>query len=220
MILSLAVVLGLIASVIRHRSETASQIASISLRSPWLALIALVLQVPLLWAPFGPTQEVTASKAAFLFSHLLLLTFVWLNRRVLGIRIVGIGVLCNLLVILTNGGLMPITPQTLVRINPWSALDQWTLGFHYGRSKDVILLQHETALWALSDILVLPPPFPWPTAFSLGDLLIAGGIILMLQGPVSLPRLAGRSRSFHRQSRLNAYSMIHEEVPTDESQEP
>ncbi len=218
MILSLAVILGLIASVIRHRSETASQIASISLRSPWLVLLALALQVPLVRAPFGPTQEVTGAQIAFLVSHLLLLTFVLLNRRILGIQIVGIGVLSNLLAILSNGGFMPIAPQTLVRINPGSALDQWTLGFHYGSSKDIILLAHDTALWVLSDILVLPPPFPWPTAFSLGDLLIAAGIIVTLQGPVSLPRLAYRFRSSQRQSSLHAYSMTHKEVPRDESQ--
>ena len=190
MILALAVILGLIASFFRHRSEAASQIASIPLRAPWLALVALVLQVPLLRAPSGPTQQVVAVQAVFLLSHLLLLSFVWLNRRLVGIQIVGLGVLCNLAVILTNGGFMPITPETLVRINPGSTLDHWTVGFHYGNSKDVILLAQDTNLWVLSDILVLPPPFPWPTAFSAGDLLIAAGIIVLLQGPVPIPEPA------------------------------
>jgi hypothetical protein len=128
-----------------------------------------------------------AAQALFLLSHLLLLTFVWLNRRLVGIQIVGLGVACNLAVILTNGGLMPITPETLVRINPGSTLDQWTVGSHYGYSKDVILLSQDMFLWVLSDMLVLPPPFPWPTAFSIGDLLIAAGIFVLLQGPVSVP---------------------------------
>ena len=190
MILALAVILGLMVSAIRHRSETASQIASIPLHAPWLALVALALQVPLLRAPFVPTQQVVAVKVLFLLSHLLLLLFVWLNRRLAGIQIVGLGVVCNLAVILLNGGFMPITPETLVRINPGSILDQWTAGFHYGNSKDVILLAHDTSLWVLSDILVLPPPFPWPTAFSVGDLLIAAGIIVLLQGSVSIPEPA------------------------------
>ena len=187
MILALAVILGLIASGIRHRSRTASQIASIPLRAPWLALVALALQLPLLRAPLGPTQQVVVAQTLFLLSHLLLLTFVWLNRRLVGIQIVGLGVLCNLLVILTNGGFMPIAPQTLVHINPGSTLDQWPVGYHYGNSKDVILLQEATVFWFLSDILVLPPPFPWPAAFSVGDMLIALGIVVLLQGPVYLP---------------------------------
>jgi hypothetical protein len=183
MILTLAVVLGLVASLVRHRSRTYSQIAAIPLRSAWLAPLALVLQWPLLQVPAGPLQHLGVQQVLFLLSHLLLLLFVWRNRRLTGILIAGLGVICNLMVIAANGGLMAITPETLVRINPGSSLGQWSVGDHYGYSKDVILLREETRLWALSDILVIPPPFPRPTAFSLGDLLIAAGIILLLQGP-------------------------------------
>lgn len=185
MILAFAVVLGLIASLVRHRSRTIEQIAAIPLRSAWLVLLALVLQYPLLHAPLGPTQQVGVQQALFLISHLLLLAFVWRNRGLRGVQIVGLGVLCNLLVILANGGFMPITPETLTRINLGSSVEQWPVGLHYGNSKDIILLQAQTRLWALSDILVLPPPFPWPVAFSLGDLLIAVGIVVLLQGPRS-----------------------------------
>ena len=190
MILALAVVLGLIASLIRHRGRTASQIASIHLRSAWLALVALALQIPLLRAPVGPAEQVRAQQVLFLLSHLVLLAFVWRNRRLAGIQIVGLGVICNLLVILVNGGFMPISPDTLVRINPGTTADQWPAGYHYGHSKDIIVLPENTGLWGLSDILVLPPPFPWPAAFSLGDLLIATGIVVLLQGPRALGNTA------------------------------
>jgi hypothetical protein len=220
MILTLAVILGLIASAVRHRSKTASQIASIPLHAPWLALVALALQVPLLRAPFSPTQQVMAAKALFLLSHLLLLIFVWLNRRLVGIQIVGLGVLCNLIVILANGGFMPITPQTLVRINPGSTLDQWTVGFHYGGSKDVILAQQDTTLWVLSDTLVLPPPFPWPAAFSVGDLLIAVGIIVLLQGTMFFaPGARIKEGQSQGHSGLHSILRLPEEVSNDESQE-
>jgi hypothetical protein len=188
MILALAVILGLIAGLIRYRGRLASELADISLRSAWLVLLALALQYPLLRAPFGPTQQVAVQQGLFLFSHLLLLVFVWQNRRLPAIWIVGLGVLCNLLVILANGGFMPISPETLIRINPGSSPSQWPAGFHYGYSKDVILLRPGTNLWFLSDILVLPAPFPWPSAFSAGDLLIAMGIILVLQAPGTSPR--------------------------------
>jgi hypothetical protein len=187
MILALAVIVGLLAALIRHRGRAVGQIGAIPLRSAWLALLALALQIPLLRAPFAAPQQLGAQQTLFLLSHLLLLAFIWRNRRITGIQIVGVGVLCNLLVIMANGGFMPITPDTLVRINPGSALDQWPAGFHYGYSKDIILLRADTVLWVLSDVLVVPPPFIWPTAFSLGDLLIAFGIIVFLQGPLGLP---------------------------------
>jgi len=219
MILSVAVILGLIAGVVRHRREAASEIASLPLRLPWLALIALALQLPLLRAPLAPLQQVVAVKNVFLLSHMPLVGFVWLNRRLVGIQIVGIGVICNLLVILSNGGFMPITPETLVRINPGSTLGQWPLGFHYGGSKDVILLQQDTTLWGLSDTLILPPPFPWPTAFSLGDLTIAVGIIVLLQGPIFLPRKVHSNRRSQGQNGLHTYLALPKEVSTNESQE-
>jgi hypothetical protein len=201
MILALAVVVGLLTSFLRHRGQTTGQLADIPLRSAWMALLAVALQVPLLRAPFGPLEEVALQQVLFLFSHLVLLAFVWQNRHLVGIWIVGLGVLCNLMVIVTNGGFMPVMPETLAAINPGSGLDQWPTGFHYGYSKDIILLREETVLWVLSDMLVLPPPFPWPTAFSLGDLLIAAGIVVLLQGPVKWPR-AAMLLAFHLRGRL------------------
>ena len=112
----------------------------------------------------------------------MLLIFVWRNRRLTGIQILGLGVMCNLLVIAVNGGFMPITPQTLTRINPGSLPSQWLAGLHYGYSKDIILLREQTRLEMLSDMWVIPPPFPWPTAFSVGDVLIALGIMVLLLG--------------------------------------
>jgi hypothetical protein len=197
MILAWAVVLGLLASLVRHRGRVASQIAGISLRSAWLALVALAIQYPLLRAPGGTTQQFGVEQALFLLAHVLLLAFVWLNRRYVGIQILGLGVALNLAAILANGGFMPITPETLAQINPGSSLEQWPIGTHYVYSKDVILSREGTRLWALSDVLVVPPPFPWPTAFSLGDLLIAVGIIALLQGPGIQLELTKEKRNVH-----------------------
>lgn len=200
MILALAVVVGLMTSLVRHRDQTASHLAAVPLRSAWMALLAVVLQIPLFRSPFGTLEQVGFQQVLFLLSYLLLFGLVWRNRHLIGIWIVGLGVICNLVVIVANGGFMPVTPETLVQINPGSNLSQWPTGFHYGYSKDVILLREDTVLWVLSDMLVLLPPFPWPTAFSLGDLLIAAGIIVLLQGPTKQPRVA-MSEAFHRPGR-------------------
>lgn len=197
MILALAVVLGLAVALARYRTEAFSRVAAIPLRSTWLVLLAVALQWPLLRSPPGPTQSLGLEQALFLASHLPLLAFVWRNRRLAGVLVVGAGVLCNLLVIVANGGFMPITPQTLAEINPTSTVEQWPEGLHYGYSKDVILAQEDTNLWPLSDTLVLPPPSPQPAAFSLGDLFIAAGIAVLLQGARSQVRPAIRDPSPH-----------------------
>jgi hypothetical protein len=182
MILASAVVLGLAISLDRHRGHAFNRIAAIPLRSAWLALLAICLQLPLLRAPMVPSGSIGVEMALFLGSLLLLLVFVWRNRRLAGVLILGVGVVCNLLVIVANGGFMPITPETLVEINPGSTVEQWPEGVHYGNSKDVIRERENTQLWALSDILVSPLAFPVPIAFSLGDLVIAVGIVVLLQG--------------------------------------
>jgi hypothetical protein len=190
MILALAVVVGFAASLVRYRGRVFGQIAAIPLRSLWLAPLALVLQWPLLRAPADPPKGLVVQTTLFLLSYLVLLGFVWLNRRLIGVLIAGLGIVCNLVVIVVNGGLMPITPDTLAAINAGSRSEQWPVGDHYGHSKDIILLRQDTKLWALSDLLVIPPPFPKPFAFSLGDLLIAVGIVVLFQGSRVSPQPA------------------------------
>jgi hypothetical protein len=182
-ILAAAVIVGLLASLAFYRRRVFSQIAAIPLRSAWLVSLAIVLQLPLLRAPAGTAQDLRVQQALFLASYLLLLVFIWRNRGLAAILIVGTGILCNLLVIVVNGGFMPITPETLARINPGSSVEQWPEQVRYGYSKDIIHAQERTKLWALSDTLIVPPPFPWPTAFSVGDLIIALGIVALLLAP-------------------------------------
>jgi hypothetical protein len=185
MILAFAVAVGLAGAFLRYRSDALNRIAALPLRFAWILLLAIILQIPLLRAPAVSPHELRLQQALLLLSYLLLVAFVILNRRNPGIRVVGAGLGLNLLAILANGGFMPVTAQTLVRINPGSQLQDWSAGMHYPGSKDVIRLPQEIYFWVFSDLLVLPSPFPLPTAFSLGDLVIAVGIIWTL---VNLPK--------------------------------
>jgi hypothetical protein len=184
MILIFAVAVGLAGALLRYRKDALNRIAALPLRSAWILLLAIILQIPLLRAPAVMPHDLRLQQALLLLSYLLLIAFVSLNWRNRGILVVGVGLGLNLLAILSNGGFMPVTAQTLVRINPGSQVQDWTTGVHYPGSKDVIRLPQEIYFWVFSDLLVLPPPFPLPTAFSLGDLVIAAGIIWTL---VSLP---------------------------------
>lgn len=180
MILAWAVLLGLILSIIRYGRSAFRQIARIPIRAAWLILAAVVLQLPLLRSGTGPVSELRIQQTLFLSSFAVLLVFIWINRHIRGVLIIGAGVLLNLVVILANSGFMPISPLTLEAINPATGPNEWQEGFHYAFSKDIILSKEKTNLWFLSDVFLLPPPYPSPAAFSAGDIVIAIGIIYLM----------------------------------------
>lgn len=181
MILVLAVLVSFLIGAIRTRGRIGG-LSRLRLRSTGLVFIALVLQIPLLRSPAGSVERhFPPTSILFLLSYLLLLFFVWRNRRLAGFWMLGLGVMLNLLVIVGNGGFMPISPDTLARLNPGASADQRETSYHRHHSKGIILMDSETCFWALSDVFVLPPPFPLPTAFSIGDMFIASGSFLLLQ---------------------------------------
>jgi hypothetical protein len=108
-------------------------------------------------------------------SQLILLVFVLYNRGHPGLKLLGIGLGMNLAVIVFNGGLMPINPDTVSRLVPDVSRDAWEIGRRFGVSKDIILPVNQSRLWWLSDQLLSPEWSPYKVAFSLGDILIAVG---------------------------------------------
>lgn len=122
----------------------------------------------------------------FVLAYLLLFPFVWLNRRRLGIAVIGIGVLLNFLAVATNGGLMPLDPQTAERAGQASRIADVRLGEPVPHSKDVLLRRESTRLWFLSDVLTVDNPLRI-YAFSPGDVVIVAGLVLTM-GSYLLPR--------------------------------
>ena len=56
--------------------------------------------------------------AILVSSQVLLLVFAWFNRDQPGLWALDLGLALNLLVIVLNGGLMPISPETVARLAP------------------------------------------------------------------------------------------------------
>jgi hypothetical protein len=146
------------------------------LRLPWLVIAAFVphLLAFNLPATRSSIPDKTASMILLAIQGMLLV-FVWANRRQPGFRMLGLGLALNLLVIVANGGWMPISPETIQTIAPHAAPGSWQVGQRLGSSKDIVLLASQTRLVWLSDCLLLPTWLPYRVAFSLGDVLIAVG---------------------------------------------
>lgn len=142
-----------------------------------MALIALGLQLLVIYSGLGDLAFLR--RAFFVLSYLLLLLFVAANWRKLGIAIIGLGLFLNLLPILANGGLMPVTPETMERAGIARRIEGVEEGEAIPLTKNVLLAREDTRLWALSDILVWDNPANI-RAFSVGDLVILFGLAVTL----------------------------------------
>lgn len=194
MILSLAVFFGLIAGVLRARIGH-NRFTVGHLHAEWLVLLAVLPQLLVFFVPrFRRTVGYEIAAVTLVASLLLLLLFVWLNRTDLALLCLGGGLLLNLIVILANGGLMPISPETVLRLAPDVTIDQAHYGKRLGGTKDILLPEDATRLAFLSDRFVLPNWFPMGVAYSLGDILIAAGAFWFFW------RAGGGDRAAHSQA--------------------
>ncbi|MFQ5878982.1 MAG: DUF5317 domain-containing protein [Dehalococcoidia bacterium] len=142
-----------------------------------MPVICLALQAAIIAGP-GPLGDAEAlRRVLFPASYVGLLAFVWLNRWSLAILVIGVGLALNLLVIAANGGLMPVSPETLVRAGLLERAASVSLGDPLPRSKDVVLTREDTRLWPLSDVFAVDNPLG-VRAFSPGDLVIAFGLLV------------------------------------------
>jgi len=184
--LFLALLLGLMAL-----GGRASDLTHVHLRWGWLAPLAFLMQAYLIFFPAERAGDLLSPRSLLLVaSHVLLFVVIWQNRQLSGIKIIGMGLLLNFLVMIVNGGFMPITPETLARIGYDGNAAQLETGYIVGRTKNVVAEPGEASLWFLSDVMVIPRPFPIPTALSLGDLLIVLGVFLFLRESMFLHKVS------------------------------
>lgn len=180
MILVLAVLAGLIAGLLRA-ALTGQSLQTPALRLAWLVPVAFLPQY--LAFGLGVTRRLIPDSLAILFlvgSQLLLLAFAWANRGIPGFRLLGAGLLFNLSVILLNGGLMPISPESVTRLVPDAPEGAWQVGERLAKGKDVVLPVAQMRLAWLSDRFFLPNWIPYRVVFSFGDILVAIGAFWLL----------------------------------------
>jgi hypothetical protein len=165
MLLLAAVLLGISVGV--ATGGRLGNLAAIRFRWPYLVLAALVVKEVVLFSPLNRI-------AGIQFVYVIALAGVagwtlWHLDRLPGVWIVTAGVTLNLIVVLANGGHMPVAPALAA-----SLVQRGTIGQY-------IVMGPGTNLSWLGDWISLPGPLrAFGEAYSPGDLIVAAGIAVVV----------------------------------------
>lgn len=144
-------------------------------RLGWLAVAGLLVQV-VLFTPKGFEVAGSAAPAIYVGSTLAVFLAVLANIRLTGMPIVALGALSNLAAIISNGGAMPADPAALAT----AGLDG--PGTH---TNSVVL--PDPALRPLTDIFAIPEGLPFANVFSIGDVLLGVGVVVVIAAAMRRP---------------------------------
>jgi hypothetical protein len=115
-------------------------------------------------------------------SMVILLWALWSNGVLAGARVAFAGVALNLAVIFANGGKMPVSADAATAVGMPASRIAFLAA---GRSLTHRLLRPDTKLAWLGDVLYLPKPVVQSPLFSLGDIVLAIGLFLLIQGAMA-----------------------------------
>ena len=165
MILAYAVILLTILALILGRDLCA--LKKIAYNGKPVIVIAVLFALQAGLVIFAPGQAgwqmllLIATQCGLVFLLLL-------NRHVLGAKLFALGVILNIIVMASNGGWMPVTPEGYEFIHPDRTAEVYVKP---PSSKNIILPRDKTRLWLLSDII--PVSLPWRSwMISVGDIIL------------------------------------------------
>jgi len=168
----ISIIIGLL------RNGKLSSLSHISLKRIELIVLACIIQGGLVF--FG-TRKVKIvldySSYALAFSYVVLLIAVWYNEKLKGMKIIALGIAFNFMVIVANGGRMPILLGSLYK----AGLNDIALILKEGSHVTHTLISEKTLFRFLADVIPLPSPFPDPSVISFGDFLMFCGVFSLIQ---------------------------------------
>ncbi|MFC4801271.1 DUF5317 domain-containing protein [Neobacillus sp. GCM10023253] len=166
----LALVVGFI------RKGNLRGLAQLKLKWGWVFPLLLIVQI----ITFVYQNDIKllgkASESIYMAVYIIGLLFLYLNRHHKGFMIIFIGVFLNFLVMVVNGGRMPVSEEAAAVLDPMyiQALKDGLYAKH-------VLLTDSTILGFLGDIIPLGPPYPRTQVISIGDVVMNIGAFLFIQ---------------------------------------
>jgi hypothetical protein len=163
------------------------RLAEVRLRAPWLFYVAIGMQIvafPSLVLPWSISEQLATGLSVG--SYLCLCAVLFLNIRLRGLAVAGLGMLMNLAAILSNGGHMPALP---------GAMRDAGLAFD-GVHNNSVASADPSLAWFV-DRFAAPSWVPMGNVYSVGDVLIGVGIALTVAAAmgVRLPVVRRRAEA-------------------------
>jgi hypothetical protein len=153
--------------------------ADLEIRRPWLAIAGIGVQILII--SVIPGGSAGFHEAVHMFSYGLLGAFAWSNRKIPGVPVIMVGGALNFIAIAANGGVMPADPEIARHLADAE-------GFvNSGAMSDPHLL-------FLGDVFATPESWPMYNVFSIGDVVILLGVVLVLHGVTGSRLLPRRLR--------------------------
>jgi len=185
-IIIISIIIGLL------RNGKLSSLSQISLKRIELIVLAFLIQAGLIFLGSRKIGFVLNYSSYVLdFSYVVLLLAVWYNKELKGMKIIALGIAFNFMVIVANGGRMPILLGSLYK----AGLNDIALILKEGSHVTNTLITEKTLFRFLADVIPLSPPFPDPSVVSVGDFLLFYGMFSFIQNAMVKKELNPEDRS-------------------------
>jgi hypothetical protein len=146
----------------------ASGLTDLTFRWRWAVLAGIVTQVLLFSTPLNKVVG-PLGPPIYVGSTALVLAAILVNWRVTGMPLIALGAVSNLTAIVANRGFMPADPGAMASLGQ-------TISDAYSNS----VIVRDPALRPLTDIFALPGWLPFANVYSIGDVLIGIGVVIVI----------------------------------------
>jgi hypothetical protein len=165
-IILVAIPIGILVGLLLRGSV--ANLSGFRFRWAWVAVAGLLIQVAL-FTEAGDRVAGSAGPAVYVVSTAAVFLAVLRNIRLPGMAVVAVGSISNLAAIVANGGSMPADPGALAAAGLDGA----------GSHTNSVVVEHP-ALQPLTDIFAVPAGIPLANVYSVGDVLIGVGIVILI----------------------------------------
>jgi hypothetical protein len=152
-------------------------LSQLKLVAGWVFPLLLIFQFVFFY--FQGSNEWLAQYTGFsiMVIYVIGLLFIGLNHKLVGFKTICVGVFLNFLVMVLNGGIMPVSIEAAAVLGQEfvDVLVNNEIVFKHAR------LMEETRLPFLGDIIPIVAPYPRQMVISLGDIVMNVGIFIFLQ---------------------------------------